>query len=151
MGDHACRTGDRSSITSQQLLWLVSLVDLMTQSVVSNPLKLFRDWSSAFLAIKISPHQIFCYRDYSILAYAIHQELIQSVNQEVIRNYFITRYRLFRPRSALHTLLTIISYLSRRKSVKILCVLWALILSFTTAEGEKTQFLKLPSDKNSVR
>ena len=56
-----------------------------------------------FLLSQISSHQTFCYDDYSILAYAIHQELIYSVNQKVTRIHLITRYSLFHPKSALHT------------------------------------------------
>lgn len=59
MGHRLSRTGNRSSITSQQLPWPVPLVDLMTQSMTSKSLDLFRDWNCAFLALKISSHQIF--------------------------------------------------------------------------------------------
>lgn len=96
MGDSACRTGDSfsfnftavppASVPGGPIPWLpIPDTHLQTEIV-------------PFLPSKISSHQSSCYHHYSILAYAIHQELKQPA-----RNQFTARYSLFHPKSALHT------------------------------------------------
>lgn len=91
-----------------------------------------------FLLSKVFLHQTLCNHDYCILVYAIHQELIKSMNQKVMRNHFIMRYSLFHPKSALH-ISCLLFHIDEGKSVKILWLLWAFKISVLLHQrGKKT-------------
>lgn len=95
-----------------------------------------------FLLSKVFLHQTLCNHDYCILVYAIHQELIKSMNQKVMRNHFIRRYSLFHPKSALH-ISCLLFHIGEGKSVKILWLLWAFKISVLLHQRGKKAILNI--------